>query len=124
MASTVCSSAASGSGFGPDDPPGKSAGHEGAGDLQDLAEPAGGDQPDPGSLALQDRVGGDRRPVQHRAHLGQRDASRLAGSLHPPEHTDGLVMWCRGGLRPPRVTGRLVHEQDVSEGATDINPNR
>jgi hypothetical protein len=88
----VFSRAASGSGFRPDDPAGQPAGHERAGYLEHLPETLGGHQPDGRALALQDRVGGYRRPVQDVGDCGPVDAGLLADLVDAVQDPDGLVV--------------------------------
>ena len=107
--------------LGPDDPAGEPARHVGAGDLQHLAEALGGDEPDRGALALQDRVGRDGGAVQHLRDVRQRDARRRAHPADAVEHADGLVGRGGGGLGPPGRAGRLLHEQHVGERPADVD---
>jgi hypothetical protein len=108
-------------GFGPDDPAGQSAGHERACDLQHLPEAPGGEQPDGGALALEDGVGRNRGAVQHLGDLAHRDAGVGADLLDAVQHPDGLVGRRRRGLGPPGGPAALVDEQDVGEGASDVD---
>jgi hypothetical protein len=51
-------------GLGPDDPTRQTARDERTRDLENLAEAVRGDEADASTLALEDRVGRDRRTVQ------------------------------------------------------------
>jgi hypothetical protein len=97
------------------------AGHERPGDLQYLAEAPGGDQPDPGALALQDRVGRDRGPVQDLGDVGEGDPRRAAHLLDPAQHADGLVVRRGSGLGAVGTARPLIDQQHVGEGAADVD---
>jgi hypothetical protein len=102
-------------------PAGQPAGHEGPGDLQHLPEALRGDQADGGALALEDRVGGHGRAVQHRRDVGQLDARLGARLADAGEHADRLVGRGGGGLGPPGAAAALLDQQDVGEGASDVD---
>jgi hypothetical protein len=109
-------------GLGPDDPAGQPAGDERPGDLQHLPEALGGDQPDGRALALQDRVGGHRRPVQDVRDGGPVDAGLLADLVDAVQHPDRLAVGGGGRLGPPGGPGALVDEEHIGEGAADVDP--
>ena len=106
----------------PDDPAGQAARDEGPGDLQHLAEAAGHHQPDPGALALQDRVRRDRGAVQHVRDLGRARSRRPHRPSRCRRSTPTRLVLRRGrGLGPVGGAGRLVHEQQVGERAADVH---
>ena len=76
LTSTVFSSAASGSGSGPDNPSRKTAGHIRAPDLENLAIAFGRDQPDPRAFSFQHRIGGGRGAVHQFGEGGRFDSRR------------------------------------------------
>ena len=105
----------------PDDPAGEPTRHVGAGDLQHLPEALRGDEPDGGALPLKDRVGGDRRAVQHLRDVRQGDARLLAHPGDTGAYPDGLVRRGRRGLRPPGAPADLLDEEHVGEGPADVD---
>ena len=92
--------------------------------LQDIAVPLGGEQAELRALALQQRIGRDRGPVddapgraEERAPI---DAEGVGEQLQPVEHADGLVPRRRGGFRgrdPPLV----VDGDKIGERAADVD---
>jgi hypothetical protein len=104
----------------PDDPAGQAAGHEGPGDLQHLPVTVGDNQADAGALALEHRVGGDRRAVHEMADGGGVDGRRLAHLLEAGEHADRRVGRRGGRLGPVGLAGVLVDEQQVRERAAHV----
>ena len=108
-------------GLGPDDPAGEDAGHEGAGDLQHLPVALRGDEADPGALALQDGVGGNRRAVHHVSDCGRLDAGVIAHPLDAAEHADRGIVRGGGHLRAEGAAARFVDQQEIGERAADID---
>ena len=86
-------------------------------ELQHVAEAARGDQPGPGALALEQRVGRRRRAVDERLDLAGRDAS--FGERR--EHALRLVPRRGRHLGGPDGAGRLVEQHEVGEGAADVD---
>ena len=89
-------------------------------DLQDVAEPLAGDQPDLRALALQHRIGGDRRAMQEARDVarGHAEVARQMGD-GVQHRLAGIA--ARGGdlQRAHRLAGAAA--DDVGEGAADIH---
>ena len=90
-------------------------------DLQGVAEPHGREERGAGPLALDQRVGGQRRPVDDRAHL--RD-----GHLRLPEERDDARLHAVGGVLGrgehfphAQSPGGFVHDDEIRERAADVD---
>jgi hypothetical protein len=95
-----------------------------AADLEHVAEAGGGEQADGRALALEDRVGGRRRPVQDVAQRRGLDAGEPEGPVDAGHESGRRIV--RGGRRlgDPEAAARLVHERDVGEGAAHVEGDR
>lgn len=60
--------------------------------------------------------------MQDLRDIGQLDTGLPADLAHAVEHTDGLVMRSGCGFRTVRRPCALIDEQDIGEGAADIDP--
>ena len=109
------------SGFGPDYPGRKSAGHKGAGNLQDMAIAFGDDQADPGDLVFQHRVGGDRGAVQEQRQIGRRNPCLLTELAGASDDSFGRVVRGRGHLVAHGTAGLFINHDQIGERATHIN---
>ena len=87
--------------------------------LQHVAEPRRGDEADPRALALEQRVGADRGAVNDGAEIGD-----AAERLEPGEKARRLVAALRRHLGGPESPGRAVEQEEVGEGAADIDADR
>ncbi len=88
-----------------------------AAELQHVAEAPGGDQADPGDLALEQRVGGGRRAVDDGLH-----GSRIGAGRGQRRHeADGLVVDRGRHLGELHGVGSHVDRQKIGEGAADID---
>jgi hypothetical protein len=97
-----------------------------AADLQQVAEAFGRDQPRARELALQQRVGRDRRAEADEAHL-RRVALRQRQDLADALHRRAVGILGRGGELVAQAFARpRVHQEHVGEGAPDIetDPDR
>ena len=86
--------------------------------LENVAEALGGDEGRPGTLALDQRIGGERRPVDEDADVG-----RLQPGLfeHQPDALDHAKFRRRGrgeNLAAPALGAGFEH--DIGEGAADV----
>ena len=90
-------------------------------DLERVAEPLGGQERRPRALALDERVGRERRAMDDRPDRARGNVRLLE------ERADGLLdrvrrIFRRGeDLADARGTGRLVDDDEVSEGAADVD---
>jgi hypothetical protein len=86
-----------------------------AAEVQEVLEARGGDERSSRSTSLEERVGGDRRPVSEA--IDAFGAHLLGGG----EHCGLLVARCRDLRRthPP-----AVHEHRIRERAADVDPER
>ncbi len=85
--------------------------------LEDVTETLGRDQADPGDLALEQRIRRRRRPVHDGADLGK----RRAGLGERIENAKGLVLDGRRHLGDTNFAALLVEQDEVGEGAADID---
>ena len=89
-----------------------------AAEFENVTEAARGDQPGAGETAFQDRVGGRGRPMHDEVDVGGGNAARIKGR----DDAMGLVFDGRGGLGDPYGgAGAAVDENEIGEGAADIN---
>ena len=85
--------------------------------LEHIAKTFGRDHADLAALALQQRIGTDRRTM----HDG-RDARKIVGALPDTVQTaGGFLPARRGHLADPGLSARLVEEEQVGKGAADID---
>ncbi len=94
--------------------------HADAPDLQDVAEPACGDQPGGGAGALQDGVGGDRGAVQHLADRARVDRKLGEQGAQPVDDRDAGVRRAGRDLALMQHAIRR-HQHDIGERAADID---
>jgi hypothetical protein len=90
-------------------------GHRLAGDLEHRLVALGGDEADPVELALEQLVGGDRRPV---ADGGDRLAGQAEHAQHLADAGEEALGGVGGGgrrLGGGGLPGLLVHRDDVGE---------
>ena len=59
--------------------------------MKNLFEAAGGDQPNPGALAFEHRVGRNRRAMQDQRNLIGIDARKRSDLVNAGEHSDGGI---------------------------------
>ncbi len=94
------------------------------GHMQNVAEAAGGDHADVGTLALDHHVGGDGRAVQHHVDVAQRDAGDLTDFDDAVHDADRLIRRRRGHLVHEYLltgVGAGLFQDDVSERPSDVN---
>jgi hypothetical protein len=94
-----------------------------ASDLQDRLVALGGDEADPVELALEQLVGGHRRPVADRADRAAVQAQLAQHLLHAGEEAVGRVAGSRRGLGGGDLAGLLVDGDDVGERAPGVDPD-
>ena len=90
-------------------------------DLQQVAEALGGDEPGGREAALDDGVGGHRRPVDDVAHLLGRDPRLVEDAGGDAQEALGGVGGRGGELADVDPAAGLVHEGGVGEGAADVD---
>ncbi len=88
-----------------------------AAELQHVAEALGGDQPDPGDLAFEQRVGRRGRAV----HDGLQDGGIDAGRGEGRHEADRLVVDRGRHLGELDLVGAGIDRQKIGEGAADID---
>ena len=96
-------------------------GHRLAGDLQHRLVALGGDEADPVQLALEQLVGGHRRPVADRGDRRPVHRHQVQDLPQSGEEALGRVGGRRRRLRRPHLAGLLVHGDDVGEGAPGVD---
>jgi len=95
-----------------------------AADLEAVAKAVGGDQADPGALALEQRVGRDGRAVDQPLAVAQQrggvpaECTRRTGNRI--EHPFGGIARCAGRLERQDATALVRHHQ-IGEGAADVH---
>jgi hypothetical protein len=89
------------------------------GDLQRIAEPLGGEQGGARALALDQRIGGERRAVNHKRHIGRCALGFGQHGAHARQHGAFGRIGRGQQLDGVGALGRLEHE--VGEGAADID---
>ncbi len=92
-----------------------------AGDLEQVAEPLGRDEAATCDLALDDRVGRDRRRVDDEPDLRRGDAAVLEGAIHRLHEAFGGIGRRRQHLRDRDRARLLVDQRRVGEGAADVD---
>ena len=108
-------------GLGPHNPARKTARHKAARNLHDLAISRRRHQPDPRPLALKHRIGRNRRPVKEHLNLFGADPSLRADRLNPGQYSFAAIMRRRRRLVTPRITGRIIEQQQIRKRATNID---
>ncbi len=92
-------------------------------DLEHVLETFRGHQQAPRELALEHRIGGDRRPMHQKANIGQREVEavgRLPQALH---QTMGRIGRRGGGFPAMKLIGSGVEHVQVRECPPDIYRN-
>src|SRR5690606_23262888 len=91
-----------------------------AAELEHVAKAAGRDERRGGTLALDDRVGGDRRAVSHLANVAACDLRFAQQRRYAFFDRDAVV---GGGGRQLLAEERAVvaHEHEIGEGAADVD---
>ena len=87
-------------------------------ELEHVAEAPGGDQPDLGDLALEQRVGGGRRAVHDRPAAVAGSTPAAASAARTPIAWLSTVVGTLASLTSPV---RVIDRQQVGEGAADID---
>ena len=105
----------------PDYESGEAARYEGPFDLQHLPIAFGGNEAHFRALALQDGVGRYGRPVHDLVNLRGIHTSVGADSFDPQEYANRRVLGSGVDLGFVSVARVFVHQQQVSEGPTDIH---
>ena len=104
-----------------DDPAAESARHVGARDLQHLPIALGRDEADLRAGAGQHGVGRDGRAVHHVLDRFGVMPARLADAVEARQHADRLVLRRARHLGAPGAAALLVDQQQVGEGAADVD---
>ena len=84
-------------------------------DLEHVAEAGGGEEARRRALALEDRVGGGRRPVQHVTQRRGLDTGETQRLVDAGDESGGHIVRRRRRLGDPEPAARLVHQGDVGE---------
>jgi hypothetical protein len=92
-------------------------------DLENVPEPLGRHQPEAVEPLLEERVGGDRRPVRDRRHCSRRCAGEAEDLPDPLQHGERRVVGGGRRLGGEDLAGRLVHRDDVGERAAGVDPD-
>ena len=95
--------------------------HRLAGDLQDMPEACGDDQPEPADLALQQRVGGDRGAVGEAGDVVGRAAGRLEDRLDAAHQPDRRIGGRARHLGDPHGARAAIDRNDIGEGAAGVD---
>ena len=90
-------------------------------DLENVPEPLGRHQPEAVEPLLEERVGGDRRPVRDRRHCARRRAGEAEDLPDPLQHGERRVVGGGRGLGGEDLARRLVHRDDVGERAAGVD---
>ena len=91
--------------------------------MEDLAEALGRDQADAGALRLEHGVRRDGRAVEDVPEVADADPRLLADPAHADEDALGGIMGRRRRLDAElRAAVALGHEEEVGEGAADVDP--
>ncbi len=96
----------------------------GPADFQHMAEALCRDQAGAGALALQDRVGNDGRTVQDGRDFRRAGAGPVQHLVHAAEEAVGGGARHRGRLGDVERTAGAIRQNDVGEGASDIEAER
>ena len=87
-----------------------------AGDVQDVAEPGGGDQAGHGAVPLEQGVGGDRGAVGQEVEMRVPDGGR-----HPVDQSDRVVVRSARDLVDGDLTAGGVESDDVGVGTAHVD---
>ena len=91
-------------------------------DVEQVGEPAGGDQRRPGAGAGEQRVGADGHSVGEAGHLARPRPGPLERRGDRREHPGGLIVG--SGRRLRRVQRAAVIEDSVGERPADVDPEQ
>ena len=89
--------------------------------LEDVAEPFGDEQAQPGAGALDQRVHGDRGAVHDGADLAEVDAVLVGEALKADPNGLGELVRGRGDLQADDLARLRVEEGEVGEGPADVD---
>jgi len=92
-------------------------------DVEDVAEAVRRQHPDLCTRVGEDDVRRHGCPVQEVVHLGERDAGLRAEAADAFDHAAGRVIRRRRNLVDRDPAGLLVDEDQVGEGAADVDPD-
>ena len=92
-----------------------------AGDFQDMAETVGDDQAESGDLALQQRIGRDRRAVRQHRQIVDAGAPLAEDGMNAAHQSDRGVRRRRRNLGHAHRAGPVVDTDDVGKGAAGID---
>ena len=122
-ASRVSASDAGGSGLIMMIQPGERAGRLRAGQMQDLTEPLRRDQADAGALRLEHGVRRDGSAVEDVLQFVDADPRLVADPANAGEHALGRIMG-RGRRLDAELPAAVAlrYEEEIGEGATDVDP--
>src|SRR5262249_60047025 len=90
-------------------------------DLHRVAEARGGEQSRSRSLALDERVGGQRRAVDQRAHVGSEAPRVVEHGDHALLHGLRGILGCGEELADLDGAGVVVDPDEIGEGAADVD---
>ena len=91
--------------------------------MKDLLEALCRDQSDARTFRLQHGVRRNRRAVEDVPELADADPRLVTDPPHADEHTLRRIARCRRRLHPElRRTALVVHEEEIGEGAPDVDP--
>ena len=90
-----------------------------AADLEQVLEALGGDERDLAAAPLDQRVGRDRRAVGEK-----REAASGRKRAQPFQDRARGIVGRGGDLVRARLAGRVVHQEEVGEGAADVHSQR
>ncbi len=93
-------------------------------DLERVAEPRGRDEPGDGALALDERIGEERRGVHDAREVPRLEMPVCEDRRHPRGHRAHGIVVGRQHLAAPLPSGVVVVHHDVREGASDVDPER
>ncbi len=92
-------------------------------DLQHVAEPGRRQQQPARQLALQHRIGRDRRPVQQQPDIGEREAEPRRRLVDPRQQPERGIVRRRRRLDAVPRPARLIQNLQVGERPADIDPD-
>ena len=95
--------------------------HRLPGDLENVAEAVGDDQAEAGDLALQQRVGRDRRAVREHGKIVDAGAPFAENGMDAAHQRNGRICRRRRHLGHPHRAGSIIDTDDVGKGAAGID---
>jgi len=93
-------------------------------DLERVAEPRGRDEPGDGALALDERVGEERRGVHDAREVPRLEMPVTEDGPDARDHGANWIVVGRQHLAAPLAARVVVVDHDVREGASDVDPER